>query len=325
MNTIDQMSVLKLQQEISALIEQLDHIQDKGQAHPNHSQSLDFVKKVEEMSRQIYLLRSNLPQNHPQLIEAEEHMAVIGQKLLLYQDRKDKTEIGEWVKNYRRVWSENLSLFFVTLSIFIMTGLVGWEIGYYQPDFATLLIPQGFMEQILDHQAWFERLKKDPINGGLGIAINNIMVCIRVFVFGALAGIGGLFLLGYNGIFFGVILGFCYANGFGEALQHFVMGHGPLELSIIVASAFSSFIIGRVFYMRPLKLFRGRFKLAIKEAGYLVGGILPWLLLAAFIEGFFSPWPQISFTTRFFVGMSAAVIFWAWTFWPEKEKKVETA
>jgi uncharacterized membrane protein SpoIIM required for sporulation len=111
----------------------------------------------------------------------------------------------------------------------------------------------------------------------------------------------------------GSLFAFCSLNNFHEALLNFVIGHGALELTIIIASAFASFLIGRVFYMRPYRLFKVRMAAAVKDAKYVVLGILPWLIVAACVEVFISPWPQFGFAFRFGLSLTLTLLFWFWT------------
>ena len=188
------------------------------------------------------------------------------------------------------------------------------------PEFVSVILPQSLIENILQKKAWFKELENSPLLGGMQIAVNNIGVSIRCFLGGALLGIGGMVLLIFNGVLFGAILGFCASHGFREALTTFVTGHGPLELSIIVAAAFSGFILGAAFYKRPVSLFRFRMAKAAVEARYMLMGILPWLILAASIESFVSPWDLIPFKMKFVLGLTCALAFWLWTFIPTSKR-----
>src|SRR5690606_5238727 len=122
-------------------------------------------------------------------------------------------------------------------------------------EYASVLIPQHLMENIIQNKAWFEDAGDTPLLTGLQIAANNIKVCITAFCLSAIVGVGGLYILCFNGIFFGVIMGVCHLYGFDKPLTEFVLSHGPLELSVIVASAFAGLVYGRVFFMRPYRKF----------------------------------------------------------------------
>jgi uncharacterized membrane protein SpoIIM required for sporulation len=255
---------------------------------------------------------------------AEEFLADSAQAILLLQMPDDvglRATYQRWVIQYRIVWRENFSLFLFTTILFIAGCLMGWEIGVRRQEYLTVLVPQPLLERILDHDPWFAAAGENPVFSGFMIAWNNIRVSLMAFVGSALLGLGGLYVLTYNGLLFGATLGFCASNGFDRALGNFVVGHGPLELTIIVASVFASFLLGRVFYLRPRTQFGSRFRAGFRLGGTVMAGVAPWLVLAAIIESFVSPQPFIPLWIRLGIGLTAAVLFWVWTFWPLPDRR----
>jgi uncharacterized membrane protein SpoIIM required for sporulation len=230
----------------------------------------------------------------------------------------------DWVNQYRRVWRNNLDLFYFTLCLFIISIVVGWNIGVSKPSYVALIIPQNLMEMIVDHTSWFAELQENPLLGGLIIAINNIKVSIVCFLLGTLCGIGGIGILCFNGILFGTMFGFCLTKGFHNHLLNFVLAHGFLELTIIIASCFAGLLIGRVFYIRPYENFQKRIGLAAKEAGIVASGEIPWLILAAIIEGFVSPFHYLNMELKGLLGITVCLTFVIWTFRPETPGELDS-
>lgn len=275
-----------------------------------------FLIQFELMAKLLYRLRS-AGDTSPLRHDIEALVAGAARDLLGFQaEKKQKVPTDTLTYRYRQVWRGNFSLFLYTLAMFVVASVVGWNIGSGSYEYAAVLIPQGLIEDILDHHKWFDRIQEAPFLHGVAIAWNNIRVAINCFLLAALAGLGGVYILVFNGLFFGAIVGFCYSNGFHDSLLNFVVGHGVLELTIIVAATFSGFIFGRVFYMRPYRLFRVRITAAARDAGILLLGLLPWLVVAACLEVFVSPWPFLDFQSKIMIGIIAAIAFWLWTFWP---------
>ncbi|RYZ57724.1 MAG: stage II sporulation protein M, partial [Proteobacteria bacterium] len=138
---------------------------------------------------------------------------------------------------------------------------------------------------------------------------------------GCIFGVVGVLLLIYNGIHFGSLFGYCYLYNFDKELLQFVLSHGPLELSIIVACAFGGMLVGQTLLSWPLKNISKRAPEAGATAMTVLTGILPWLILAAIFEAFISPSESISFTFKIISGLLLAIIFWSWTFWPVSDEK----
>jgi uncharacterized membrane protein SpoIIM required for sporulation len=283
-----------------------------------------FLIQFELLAKSLYRLRAE-EVSDPLRQSTEELLASASRDLLgLQAAKRQRTPQDSLSYRYRQVWRDNFALFLYTLAIFVVACVLGWNVGTAEYEYASLLIPQPLMEQIVDQQKWFEAIHQAPFLYGLRIAANNMMVAIHCFALAALAGLGGVYILVFNGLFFGAIWGFCRANHFDDALLNFVVGHGVLELTIIVAAAFSGFIFGRVFYMRPYRLFTVRIAAAARDAGVLLLGLLPWLLIAACLEVFVSPWPLLTTQAKILVGIVTAAAFWLRTFWPLPQARRES-
>ena len=275
-----------------------------------------FLIQFGNLAKTLYRLRAE-GEDGPLRGSTEELMSRASRELLAFQARVYRPVPEDtFLSRYRQTWRDNFPLFLYTLAIFVVACVVGWKVGSTDYAQASLLIPQHLMENILDHHKWFEDIQRTPFLYGLGIAKNNINVAIYSFALASLAGLGGVYILVLNGMFFGTVLGFCQAHAFDAALLNFVAGHGILELTIIVASTFSGFLFGRVFYMRPYRLFKRRLTTAARDAGTLLIGLLPWLVIAACLEVFVSPWPLLDDQGKVMIGMLTASAFWLWTFWP---------
>jgi len=281
------------------------------------NETFQILTEYELLTNDLYRLRASSPRSDPLRQRTEDYVAGVSHEILgLQKVEEKKSGYREFIQNYRRVWRENFSLFVFTLVLFLASALLGWYITWSDPGNAMAFAPESIFEDVLNKHKWFEEVQEAPLVYGLLIARNNIGVAITCFIFGALLGVGGLYILSYNGLMLGSLFAFCSLNQFNDALLNFVVGHGALELTIIIASAFASFLIGRVFYMRPYRLFKVRMAAAVRDAKYVLLGILPWLIVAAFVEVFVSPWPQFGFTFRILVSVSLAGIFWFWTLKP---------
>lgn len=317
------MNRLRLQESLTTFSQvREDFARKLARSSPDLVQSaFGLITRYEELAARLYQARATLSPNDPLRRRVEEAAAEASQDLLSIQrDRSGGKGQGyeEWVKRYRAIWRENGSLFLFTLILFLISAVAAWSLMVKDPDTASAILSQKIIEDVLEGKKWFESIQPNPVYEGFAIAVNNIKVAVNCFILGSLLGLGGLLMLSYNGIILGGVLGFCFVNGFDEELMKFVTGHGVLEITIIIASAFASFLFGRVFYMRPRALFRKRMAMAAADAGVVLTGIVPWLTLAACIEVFVSPWPQYSMASRITVGFGVASLFWAWTLWPEK-------
>lgn len=282
---------------------------------------LESLRYFDLATAKLYELRSQQGAQGAILAKSEDYLSGVAAELLVQQRRDtEKNVYREWLSKYRRIWRREMSLFLFTLTLFVACCLIGWNLARNHIALIPLLLPQSLMESIIEHEAWFEEIRKSPALHGLLIAWNNIRVSITCFLLSVLIGLGGLFILCLNGIFFGAVMGYCYSYGFHERLTAFVLSHGPLELTIIIASAFAGLIYGRVFYLRPYSLFGQRMMLGAKDALTVMCGIIPWLVLAATIEVFVSPFEYLSVEAKMALGWALAILFWVWTYRPTLDK-----
>jgi uncharacterized membrane protein SpoIIM required for sporulation len=316
--------ILNQQRQMRDLLLPLTHTDSTSNRGNRFDLLFRFLIQFELLAASLYRLRTD-GVNDPLQHSTEDLVASASRDLFVFQaDKKQRSPEETLSYRYRRAWREHFPLFLYTLALFIVACVVGWNVGMSGYEYASVLIPQPFIENILDHQRWFDEIQKTPLLYGLTIAKNNIGVAIHCFTLAALAGLGGVCILVFNGLFFGAVLGFCQANKFDDALLNFVVGHGVLELTIIVAATFSGFIFGRVFYMRPYRLFKTRLAVATRHAATVLLGLCPWLLVAASLEVFVSPWPFYSSHNKILIGILTASTFWLWTLWPLPQARSDT-
>lgn len=131
---------------------------------------------------------------------------------------------------------------------------------------------------------------------------NNIGIAFGTFAGGLFAGIGSILCLAGNGIFFGVAAAHIINKGFQKTFFSFIIGHSGFELTAILFAAQAGLHLGfRFFVTRGLS--RGE---SLREAGKtslpLIAGSAIMLVIAAFIEAFWSSRHEIPAGIRFGVG-----------------------
>ncbi|HLT36077.1 MAG TPA: stage II sporulation protein M, partial [Enhygromyxa sp.] len=118
---------------------------------------------------------------------------------------------------------------------------------------------------------------------------NNVGIAFRCFATGVLFGLGSLFFSIYNGLVIGVVLGWVIRAGHGENILTFICGHGPFELTAIVISAAAGLQMGWALVETGGLTRLGSLRSQAHELGHLIIGAAAMLIIAAGIEGFWSP------------------------------------
>jgi uncharacterized membrane protein SpoIIM required for sporulation len=195
---------------------------------------------------------------------------------------------GGFARDVREDWH----LFAVAALLFYgpFFAMIAWL--QFEPEWAYhVLGPEmaSSMEQMYSEPSVrpLEETDSDVLMFGYYI-YNNISIALRTFASGFLAGIGSLFTLVYNGSVLGAAAGHVQNAGFGSHFWSFVVGHGSLELTAIVLSGQAGFKIG----FAPIWPGRRTRLQALQEEARdsvgLVGGFFGMLVIAAFVEAFWS-------------------------------------
>jgi uncharacterized membrane protein SpoIIM required for sporulation len=123
--------------------------------------------------------------------------------------------------------------------------------------------------------------------------MHNIGIAFQTFASGLLFGVGSVFFLFFNGLMIGAIAGHLTQIGFGQTFWPFVIGHGAFELSAIALSGAAGLKLGWAL-IAPGRLTRGEALLqAARVSVQLIYGVIGFLLIAAFVEAYWSSmtWP----------------------------------
>jgi len=144
--------------------------------------------------------------------------------------------------------------------------------------------------------------------------LNNITIGLRTFASGLVAGIGPVLTLAMNGITIGAVAGHLQAVGHGDPFWRFVAGHSAFELPAIVIAGGAGLRLG----LDLIAPGRRRRIDALVDGGrtgaQLCLGVAAMLVLAAFIEAFWSSIGWMPASVKF--GVAAAlwllVITWLW-------------
>lgn len=118
---------------------------------------------------------------------------------------------------------------------------------------------------------------------------NNIGIAFKCFATGAFFGLGSVFFLIINGVIGGAVGAFIATAGHGVNFFSFIVGHGAFELTAIVLAGAAGLRMGGLL-INPGRLSRlGALRLETPELAKVILGAAAMLLVAALIEGFWSP------------------------------------
>ena len=149
------------------------------------------------------------------------------------------------------------------------------------------------------------------------IMTNNLSVSFVTFAGGILFGLGTFWSLYRNGMMLGVIGAACHQYGMSVALWSFVAPHGALELPAILIAGAAGFRLGHAMLFPGSLRWKDSVARGGIEATRLVAGVIPMLIVAGTLEGFFSP-SHAPVELKFTVGGLLFILLLLWLFRPVK-------
>lgn len=218
---------------------------------------------------------------------------------------------------YPAIFQKQRSYVMASLLVTIAWGIMGAALTSARPQFMRHFVGPAMISTMEQHKMWTESIVSVAPQETSHIMTNNLSVSFLTFAGGIIFGLGTFLLLFNNGIMLGVIAAACHQYGMSISLWSFVVPHGSLELPAIIIAGGAGFRIGRAM------LFPGgyRWKESVArggmEASRLVSGVIPMLVVAGCLEGFFSP-SHAPVWLKFTVGALLFTLLLTWLFRPVK-------
>ncbi|MDY4299684.1 stage II sporulation protein M [Pseudomonas salmasensis] len=132
--------------------------------------------------------------------------------------------------------------------------------------------------------------------------MHNIGIAFQTFAAGLLFGLGSVFFLIFNGLVIGAVSGHLTDIGYGQTFWSFVIGHGAFELSAITLAGAAGLQLGWSL-VAPGRLARSEaLRLAARKSVRMLCGVMVFLLIAAFIEAYWSSTTGIEPWIKYAVG-----------------------
>jgi len=270
------------------------------------------LRDYRELARDVSLARRNLAGS---TAAARLEALFRGLHALLHRDYEP------WQERLRRLYAEEVPRAFRSVrgavlavaALFVFTAASSaWLVTTY-PELASLFASESMIQTVEKGGLWTDHVFNvvpAPVTSA-GIITNNVTVSLFAFVLGTLYGLGTLYMVMLNGASLGALFAFTYQHGVAENLLRFVVGHGVVELSVIMLSAGAGLRLGEAL-VRPGLRSRGEaLGAAVGEAGILLAVVVPGLFVAGLIEGFLSPDPDVGWPPRLLAAGCSGFLLWA--------------
>jgi uncharacterized membrane protein SpoIIM required for sporulation len=241
---------------------------------------------------------------------------------IIYSTRR--TSLGHLFRymrdEYPAVFQRNLRYVLFALAITLSGTLLGAVVTLARPQFMRQMLGPQMVATIERHEMWTKSIVTIAPAASSGIMTHNLSVCFVSFAGGIVFGLGPLYSMFLNGLLLGVLGVACQQHGMSIDLWSFVAPHGSLELPSIILSGAAGFRLGHGMLFPGFYRRRDSVAQAGVEAARLIAGIIPLLIIAGTLEGFFSP-SSAPVWLKFTVGgvLFALLLLWLFRPLPQRE------
>ncbi|MBD2530485.1 stage II sporulation protein M [Nostoc flagelliforme FACHB-838] len=194
-------------------------------------------------------------------------------------------------------------------ALFLLGALVAWWYSWQNPSFMSLIVPENLIAKVRDeHKLWMGSIVGVEPLASSGIMVNNLSVSFGAVAGGITAGAYTAYLMVFNGLLIGAVATLVGQNNLAYPFWAFVLPHGSLELPAIFFAGGAGFLLAKAILF-PGKYRRGdALKFYGSQAVQLVFGIVPILIIAGVIEGFFSPNPSVPDAIKYLAGIGLLIL-----------------
>jgi len=194
-----------------------------------------------------------------------------------------KTEVPLLVYQYRKYLFFSFSLF----GIFILIGVVS---SHYDKDFVTMILGEDYVNMTI------ENIKKgNPIgvyesgsNWGstLYIIQNNLIVGLKLYIYGLFAGIGTVLFAMFNSIMVGSFQYFFVTQGVLGQSARGIWVHGVFEIFSMVIETMAGLVLGASILFPKTFSRLNSFKVGFKDSFKIFLSTVPFTIVAGILEGY---------------------------------------
>jgi uncharacterized membrane protein SpoIIM required for sporulation len=221
---------------------------------------------------------------------------------------------------YPAIFQRNMRYVLFALAVTLAGAALGAVVTLARPQFMRHMLGPQMVATIERHEMWTKSIVTVAPAASSGIMTHNLSVCFVSFAGGVIFGIGPLYSMFINGMLLGVLGVACQQHGMSLDLWSFVAPHGSLELPSIILSGAAGFRLGHGVLFPGFYRWRDSVATAGVEAARLIAGIIPLLVIAGTLEGFFSP-SNAPVWLKFTVGGILFTLLLLWLFRPLPQKQ----
>lgn len=251
----------------------------------------------------------------------------------IYRNKKEKYSrlFTFWKYELPMIFRRHHRTLLFTTLIFILFVAIGYLSSAHNPQFIRGVLGDSYVDMTENNIQKGDPfgVYKDgsPFNMFIRIGLNNIRVAFLTFIAGFSLGFFTLKLLWQNGVMLGCFQEMFFANGLGIKSVMVIWIHGTIEISSIVIAGSAGFILANgILFPGAYKRIES-FKRNAMDAGKILICLIPFFIVAAFLESYITHLMSQTFEKNGKGGLpvpvsililagSLGLIIWYFVIWP---------
>ncbi len=211
------------------------------------------------------------------------------------------------------------SLLYSTL-IFLIAVIIGAVSAANDSDYIRLITGDAYVNMTIENIEKGEPLGVYDSHGEIGmffmITLNNIRVALIAFAMGALLGFGTGYMLFKNGVMLGAFqYFFSEYNLLWESASGIWM-HGTIEIFSIVVAGAAGLVMGKSILFPKTYPRLYSFQRGALDGVKIVAGLVPFFIIAGFIESFLTRNSHIQWLSIGVIALSIVIIIFYFFIYP---------
>lgn len=228
-----------------------------------------------------------------------------------------RSVLAFFTEDYPVLLATHYKTLLFALGFFIFSAVIGIFSAAHEGSFVRLILGDAYVNMTLDNIAAGKPMgvyaAGDSWEMFFRITINNIRVSFLAFTLGLMFSAGTLSVLFFNGVMLGAFQYFFYQHGLLLHSVASVWAHGTFEITSIIIAGGAGLVMGNSFLFPGTYPRLQSFRKGALEGIKIVTGLIPFFIIAGWIESFITRYadgsPVVGFLVMLFSLLGVVVYF----------------